>query len=457
MICKISNGKNSNFGALRYNFRKVDNGTAKIIHSKDILQSPLTGEITEPLAIAAFEALTSRNPRIKNPIFHCSINPDYEDQLSTEQLKKIANEFMRRMGYKDQPYIVFLHEDVGRPHIHIVAPRVDKQGQKINDSFELKKAMMIMADIEERLELRKIDRGWQKKDSMSQNIPDLPSLEQLEKMPTIERIRTVMTYATARYAFQSIGELNAFIEKYGVHAEETKKERNGIQKTGVIYSIIDAKKNKLTTPIEGRRIAHCCKAFVLNQHFAKSKKIISNKKSLLYKALSTAKKDSNSFEEFRENLKKFNIELVTRENEQGLIYGCTFIDNFTNTIYNGSRIGKEFSANKLNEYFSPQNATKRKQERYRGGNRRRQEGHKKAPDADRKGKPSEEHKISLFEEFFQKVEKLPTESLLDFDSPSIHLNINELVTSYDHEWKERVWQRKLRYRSNSQPRRRKKR
>ena len=26
----------------------------------------------------------------------------------------IAHEFMERMGYGDQPYIVFLHEDTGR-------------------------------------------------------------------------------------------------------------------------------------------------------------------------------------------------------------------------------------------------------------------------------------------------------------------------------------------------------
>ena len=44
--------------------------------------------------------------------------------------------------------------------------------------------------------------------------------------------------------------------------------------------------------------------------------------------------------------------MVLRRNDTGRIYGATFIDHNTRTVLNGSRIGKEFSANALNEHFA---------------------------------------------------------------------------------------------------------
>ncbi|GHU59341.1 hypothetical protein FACS189411_16050 [Bacteroidia bacterium] len=45
------------------------------------------------------------------------------------------------------------------------------------------------------------------------------------------------------------------------------------------------------------------------------------------------------------------IDLVLRKNEEGRIYGATFIDHNERCVLNGSRLGKEFSANVLNERF----------------------------------------------------------------------------------------------------------
>jgi hypothetical protein len=44
-----------------------------------------------------------------------------------------------------------------------------------------------------------------------------------------------------------------------------------------------------------------------------------------------------------------NIDLVVRRNDQGRIYGITFIDHNERCVFNGSRLGKEFSANVFND------------------------------------------------------------------------------------------------------------
>ena len=54
----------------------------------------------------------------------------------------------------------------------------------------------------------------------------------------------------------------------------------------------------------------------------------------------------------RDRLKKQGIDVVFRQNDSGRIYGVTFIDHDNRVVLNGSRLGKEYSANVFNERFS---------------------------------------------------------------------------------------------------------
>lgn len=59
-------------------------------------------------------------------------------------------------------------------------------------------------------------------------------------------------------------------------------------------------------------------------------------------------------EEFRRLLDEKHIGVLFRENEAGRIYGVTFIDHNAREVYNGSRLGKEFSANIFERLFHGQ-------------------------------------------------------------------------------------------------------
>lgn len=51
-------------------------------------------------------------------------------------------------------------------------------------------------------------------------------------------------------------------------------------------------------------------------------------------------------------LKEKGIDTVLRHTEDGRIYGATFIDHRTGCVLNGSRMGRELSANALQEHFT---------------------------------------------------------------------------------------------------------
>ena len=109
--------------------------------------------------------------KTEKPIIHISLNPHPDDVLSDSQLADIAKEYMDKLGYGNQPYMVYKHEDIARHHIHIVSIRVDETGKKINDKFEHIHSKQITRELEqkyglhpaekkqaaERLELKKVD------------------------------------------------------------------------------------------------------------------------------------------------------------------------------------------------------------------------------------------------------------------------------------------------------------
>ena len=57
--------------------------------------------------------------------------------------------------------------------------------------------------------------------------------------------------------------------------------------------------------------------------------------------------------EFIALLRAKGVDVVLRETDTGRIYGATFIDHRTGCVLNGSRMGKELSANALQEHFEP--------------------------------------------------------------------------------------------------------
>ena len=57
-------------------------------------------------------------------------------------------------------------------------------------------------------------------------------------------------------------------------------------------------------------------------------------------------------DEFVRMLKEKGIDCVFRYTDEGRIYGATFIDHRTHCVLNGSRMGKAFSANALEQLFN---------------------------------------------------------------------------------------------------------
>lgn len=86
------------------------------------------------------KAVSAQNNRVKLPQLHVAIST--KGRLhSGEQLTEIAEQWLKEMGYGDQPYLIIFHKDTDNNHVHVVSTRVDKQGKKISSAYEKLRAM----------------------------------------------------------------------------------------------------------------------------------------------------------------------------------------------------------------------------------------------------------------------------------------------------------------------------
>lgn len=345
MVAKISSGS-SVYGVLNYNKIKVDKDEAEVLYSQKMFLSS-DGNISLRDCMDSFYPYLAVNQRTTNVVFHVSVNPDPKDKLSDEQLKDLSQEYMERMGYGDQPYVVFLHQDIQRKHAHIVSLRIDENGKKISDKFEHKKSMAICRDIEIKHNLHIPDK--------KQRTDELPTKKIDYKAGDIKhQIGNITKAVMKNYNFQSFGEYRTLLEMFNVTVEVAKGEHKGRAYQGLIYSATNDNGEKVGVPIKASLFGKSVGYETLQKKFEKSKMIIemSDIKERLRPIISETMKRAIGIDDFRKPLLQFGIGCVFRQNEQGRIYGVSFIDYQNQTILNGSRLGKEFSANVFNDLLN---------------------------------------------------------------------------------------------------------
>lgn len=348
MIAKISAMENLG-GAIGYNFKKVEKGEASILLAAELYQSN-DGNYTMEDVLADMQALIPKKCRTKKTVFHCSLNPHPDEKLSDETLMQIAKEYMEALGYGKQPYIVFKHNDIAREHIHIVSLRVDSEGKKINDKFEKRRSKQITDTLERKYNLIPSSKVSNKEEVETPKV-DMGKGNIKEQVASI--VRTVLKH----YRFCSLGELNVVLSKYNLAVEEVKMEFRGKKYDGLVYVPTDEKGNKAGTPIHASDIGRGVGHTAVQNRMQKSKQ---NVKPLIptirNKVLQIMRTSPQMKERLRQRLEEQGLRVIIRKNDNGRIYGITFIDDEKGIAVNGSRLGKGYAANKFNEYFSnPEN------------------------------------------------------------------------------------------------------
>lgn len=348
MIAKITHGS-SIYGAVSYNQKKVDAGAARVINTHNmIVPREEEQEALFRKTLMSFEPYLEANKRTKKTVMHVSLNPSEEDNLDDYKLAKISDDYMKLLGYGDQPYIVYLHTDINRKHIHIVSLNINSEGIKLDDSYQKRRSEKICRDLEIKYRLKQILD--EKKEDTGLYLKKINYISGDIK----RQISNTTKSLTESYNFQSFGEFNALLSIYNIHSKQVRGEQEGNFFNGVIYSAATEDGTPVGTPVKSSSIGKMVGYEALERKMKRTTENIKNKKLNIRQSkgiISEAMDNSKNRQQFISLLKNSSIDVIFRENEEGRIYGVTFIDHKNKSVFNGSRLGKEFSANTIDKLF----------------------------------------------------------------------------------------------------------
>ncbi len=150
MIAQISHTGNL-AGLVNYHNTKILKGHAEIIGSQLINTSTKSNITASFNSYAAFS-------NDKSPHVHISINLHADDRtkIGESTYIEIAEEYLVKMGYGEQPYLLVKHDDQAHPHFHIITSRIKDNGTKVATWGERYRSQNISRDIEAKLQLTQV-------------------------------------------------------------------------------------------------------------------------------------------------------------------------------------------------------------------------------------------------------------------------------------------------------------
>jgi len=346
MIAKIGRSANL-YGALAYNQLKVENEKGEILYGNKIIETA-SGNYSVAQLAQSFTPYLIANRNTEKHTLHISLNPDPKDKVSDDRFMEMADAYMQEMGYGQQPYVVFKHTDIDRSHIHIVSVCVDEQGKKISDSYEKMRSMNACRELERKYGLipatdkehKQIDKVFRPVDYKAGDVKS--------------QIASVVRHLANYYQFQTLGEFNALLSLFNITTEKVQGELKGKIQQGLLYIPLNERGERAGHPFKASLFGKNAGLPALELNYAKYKETLKDHpaKPTIKAAVTIALQLTSDEEAFKKQLMEQGINVVARRNDTGRIYGITFIDHNSKTVWNGSRLGKELSANTFNDYWN---------------------------------------------------------------------------------------------------------
>jgi hypothetical protein len=341
MVAKITMPKSIE-AALNYNEKKVQKGKAVCLHAANYLKDAKGMNFYQKLA--GFERLNSLNERATTKTLHVSLNFSPSEKIGDDKLLKIAELYMNLIGFGGQPFLVYKHEDAGHPHIHIVSTTIKQNGSRINThNIGRNQSEKARKEIEQLFGLVRAEKQGQLRNSGFKPADSTKAV--YGKDETKRAISNIVGVVYSQYKFASLPEFNAALKQFNVIADRGKEEGRIYKNRGLVYRILDAGGNKVGVPIKASSIgcrpilANLEKKFETNE--PQKEPLKQRTKTVLNNCLAASPK---SMKDLAKALDQQQVYTVLRQNAEGRLYGITFVDNQNKVVFNGSDLGKGYSA-----------------------------------------------------------------------------------------------------------------
>ncbi|WP_074242660.1 relaxase/mobilization nuclease domain-containing protein [Chitinophaga niabensis] len=309
--------------ALSYNEAKLRKDDAELIlasrFSCDVPDLNFTEKLTR------FERIIQKNSKIEYNTAHIILSFSPYDKLDNEKMQMIAYDYLKKIGFGDQPYLVYLHKDTNNPHLHIVSPTIRPNGSSIYlHNIGKRLSEPARKDIEK-------EYGLIPAESIK-NSKEYSYSEQNTKAFISNTVRDVVS----KYHFSSFEEFNAILKIKGVIADKGRPGSRLHINGGIVYSKLDAFGNKDGIPIKASSIYTKPTLSRLTETFSTEFKYNPKYTDYTKNTLSAvfAKYRKLTFNGFKKYLAAKRIQLELKFNEHDKLENIYFIDNLNRAVFN---------------------------------------------------------------------------------------------------------------------------
>jgi hypothetical protein len=349
MVAIIKTG-HSIQNVFNYNENKVKQGIAECIGEGNY---PIdVDEMDGTMKLNRFLKQLELNDNVKRNSVHISLNFDPSENHPKEKLMDIANTYMEKIGFGEQPYLVYQHHDSGHPHIHLVTIKVRADGSRIDmQNIGRNQSEIARKEIEKSFGL--VVAEGRKNRLNIELLPTATGKIQYGKIQSKKAIANVLNGVISSYKYASLAELNAVLQQYNVLADRGSENSRIFKAKGLVYRILDEGGKPIGVPIKASDFYNKPTLKFLEEKFMVNKTSQDSHKNRVKNAIDLAflgKK--TSLAELVQLLQKEGINIVFRKSEQGILYGITYVDHTTKCVFNGSALGKQYSAKAIQERCS---------------------------------------------------------------------------------------------------------
>lgn len=228
MMAKITKGHDFG-GAVRYVTQEKKD--AKLLDSKGVLTTD------KHSIIDSFRLQAQLRPDVKVMVGHISLDFSKEDvdKVDDNLMRKVVDDYMRRMHIQNTQYILVRHFDREHPHCHLVFNRINNDGHLISDKNDRIRSAKICKELTQKYGLhmaqgkdhvhRERLRGadgvkYQIYDALVDAVPRCKNWKELETALKKQGINMSFVYRGTTTDIQGIA-----FEKNGLHFNGSKVDR----------------------------------------------------------------------------------------------------------------------------------------------------------------------------------------------------------------------------------------
>lgn len=217
MVSRILQAGTSTGFAFEYSEKKVAEGNATVAFVRN-MPDDSWGSIKWTLE--RYESNPGISARMRKTGFHMAVCPDVSDpQYGADAVNaEYIDDIMRGLGYGNQPYAVYRHDDIDRTHYHVVSVRVDEKGRAISSSHEALRLLELMRDLRPKYGYN-IGRNERRIALDMDLVRVLPT-----DMDKVDRIGRCFDEAL-KYDYTSFQQFRAVLAQMGVHVR--RRDRDG--------------------------------------------------------------------------------------------------------------------------------------------------------------------------------------------------------------------------------------